>query len=91
MRAGAVFATARVTGLLATRFVVALRVVVRADVDVFVLDSGVAAGALSTLGAGWALTAGSGAVVVGGASCAKAVAEESARVAAIAMVALVRE
>ena len=89
MRAGAVVAAARVTGLLVARFGVALRGVVRADVVVGVLDSVAAAGALSALGVGWALTAGSGAVVVGGASCAKAVAEESARVAAIAMVALV--
>jgi hypothetical protein len=79
-RAGAVLAGARVAGLVEARFVVAL-----------VPVSVVAAGALSTLGVVVSLlTAGAGSVGVGWASCAKAAVAESARVAAIAIVALER-
>jgi len=86
-RAGAVLAGARFADLVAARFVVALRVVVCVVVPVFV----VAAGALSTLGVVVSvLTAGAGSVGVGWASCAKEAVAESARVAAIAIVALER-
>jgi hypothetical protein len=73
----------RVTDLLAARFGVALGVAVCVDSDVVALESGIAAAGLSAVGAVWVLTAESGAAVVGGASCAKAVVE-SAKAAAIA-------
>ena len=89
MRAGAVFAAARVEVLLATRLIV-VRVEVGVDVVVVVLVSVVVvvAGTVSVDGVVGALTAESGAVVVGCASCPKAAVDERARVAAIAMVAL---
>lgn len=54
--------------MLATRFVVALRVVLCVDAAAVVPVSVVASGALSAAGVDWVLTAGAGSVVVGCAS-----------------------